>query len=163
VLGLFCFVRLTCFSFLTSLGKHRFLRKSNITGVWRFSSVFFITLPFANLFSLHIEVEYFRHTFHSSPNFLSCWYNLTHALQCSITCVGARPSCGKEKMWYGKTFVASGSRRWSVFSSCWNTFWASHRFPVTNLLTCQNPNSGGRNWRERWGGGGRGGTTYIHL
>lgn len=76
------------------------------------------------------------------------------ALRCYITCVGARPSCGKEKMWYGKTFVANGSRRYFVFSSCWNTFWSGHRFPVTNLLTCQNPNSGGRNWRERWGGGG---------
>ena len=78
------------------------------------------------------------------------------ALRCYKTCVGARPSCGKEKMWYGKTFVANGSRRYFVFSSCWNTFWSGHRFPVTNLLTCQNPDSGGRNWRERWGGGGRG-------
>ena len=44
MLRLFCFVRLTFFSFLTCLGKHRFLRKSNITGAWRFS--FDFSLPF---------------------------------------------------------------------------------------------------------------------
>ena len=158
MLRLFCFVRLTFFSFLTCLGKHRFLRKSNITGAWRFS--FDFSLPFllqtCFLFILKSNISAMRFIHHQTS------FHVAKIWPCA-TCVGARPSCGKEKMWYGKTFVASGSRRYFVFSSCWNTFWSGHRFPVTNLLTCQNPDRREELERALGGGGGGGGLLPIYT
>ena len=85
MLGLFCFVRLTCFSFLTSLGKHRFLRKSNITGAWRFS--FDFSLPFllqtCFLFILKSNISAMRFIYHQTSFHVAkiwpcatVWYNV---------------------------------------------------------------------------------------